>query len=212
MSQFAENPGVPGERPLLAGVENSEAPAERPLPAGVENSEAPAERPLLAGVENSGAPAERPLLARMENPPLRYAITDRTRFADSEAEQQRQAALVRNVARWAVEGLEFIQLREKDLAAGALAALARRMLVVLGTRQPAPRLLVNSRADVAIAVAAAGVHLTSAAGELTPRPAPPTLRRGGAAAADRQRLLPHPGRRCPRARLRRKPHPLRSRL
>jgi thiamine-phosphate pyrophosphorylase len=98
--------------------------------------------------------------------PLRYAITDRTRFPGDE--QERQAALVRNAARWATEGLDFIQLREKDLAAGALAALARKLLEALGTRNPAPGLLVNSRADVAIAVAAAGVHLTAAPGELVP--------------------------------------------
>jgi hypothetical protein len=101
-----------------------------------------------------------------ENPPLRCAITDRTRFPGNE--QERQAALVRNATRWAAEGLDFIQLREKDLAAGALAALARKLLEALGARDPAPRLLVNSRADVAIAVAAAGVHLTAAPGELTP--------------------------------------------
>jgi thiamine-phosphate pyrophosphorylase len=98
--------------------------------------------------------------------PLRCAITDRTRFPGNE--QERQAALVRNATRWAAEGLDFIQLREKDLAAGALAALARKLLEALGARDPAPRLLVNSRADVAIAVAVAGVHLTAAPGELTP--------------------------------------------
>src|ERR1039458_3192860 len=101
-----------------------------------------------------------------DNPPLRYAITDRTRFPGSE--QERQAALVRSAIRWAAEGLDFIQLREKDLAAGALAALARKLLEALSTRDPAPRLLVNSRADIAIAVAAAGVHLTAAPGELMP--------------------------------------------
>lgn len=97
---------------------------------------------------------------------LRYAITDRTRFPGDE--QERPAALVRNATRWAAEGLDFIQLREKDLAAGALAALARKLLEALSTRDPAPGLLVNSRADVAIAVAAAGVHLTAAPGELMP--------------------------------------------
>jgi thiamine-phosphate pyrophosphorylase len=49
-----------------------------------------------------------------------------------------------------------------------LAALARKLLAALATGDPAPELLVNSRADVAIAVAAAGVHLTAAPGELTP--------------------------------------------
>ena len=109
--------------------------------------------------------------------------------------------------------LDFIQLREKDLAAGALAALARKLLEALGAGDRSPRLLLNSRADVAIAVAAAGVHLTSASARtLDACPGPPTLRRSRSAGTVRQRLLPHPGRRCPRARLRRKPHPLRPRL
>jgi thiamine-phosphate pyrophosphorylase len=98
--------------------------------------------------------------------PLRYAITDRSRLVGDEP--QRQATLLRNAARGAADGLDFVQLREKDLAAGALAALARQLLAALGAGHPAPKLLINSRADVAIAVAAAGVHLTSAPGELTP--------------------------------------------
>ncbi len=112
------------------------------------------------------------------HPPLLYAITYRSRFPDSEDEPQRQAALLRTAARWAAIAApdgpdapgrpDFVQLREKDLEAGALAALARNLLHTLNTGQPAPKLLINSRADVAIAVAAAGVHLTSAPGELTP--------------------------------------------
>ena len=102
----------------------------------------------------------------MEVVPLRYAITDRARFPGDEP--ARQAALVRNATGWAADCLDFIQLREKDLAAGALAALARKLLEALGTGDRSPRLLINSRADVAVAVAADGVHLTSASGELTP--------------------------------------------
>ena len=104
--------------------------------------------------------------------PLRYAITDRGRAIG--AEPDRQAALLRTAAGWAAAGVDaagrphFVQVREKDLPAGELAALARKLLAILGTGDPAPKLLVNSRADVAIAVAAAGVHLTAAPGELTP--------------------------------------------
>jgi thiamine-phosphate pyrophosphorylase len=97
---------------------------------------------------------------------LRYAITDRTRF--SADEQARQSALLRQAARLAAYGIDFLQLREKDLSAAALAALARRMLATLRTHQPATKLLVNSRADIAVATCADGVHLTSAHGALTP--------------------------------------------
>ena len=37
MSQFGGNPGVPGERSLLAGMENPGFPGERSLLAGVES-------------------------------------------------------------------------------------------------------------------------------------------------------------------------------
>jgi thiamine-phosphate pyrophosphorylase len=97
---------------------------------------------------------------------LRYAITDRARAADDELAQEE--ALLNQAARLAETGVDYIQLREKDVAPGALASLARKLLTVLRARANAPKLLINSRADVAVAVGADGVHLTSAAGELTP--------------------------------------------
>ena len=99
---------------------------------------------------------------------LRYAITGRLRFAADEP--ARQAALLAQGARLAADGIDFIQLREKDLSAAALASLARRLLATLRAdpTHPAPRLLINSRADIAVATCADGVHLTSAPGSLTP--------------------------------------------
>ena len=96
---------------------------------------------------------------------LRYAITDRTRLAGDEP--QRQAELLRQAARWAAARVDFVQLREKELESGALADLARRILAILRSGKPAPKLLINSRADVAVAVGADGVHLTAQPGELT---------------------------------------------
>jgi thiamine-phosphate pyrophosphorylase len=97
---------------------------------------------------------------------LRYAITDRSRIPGEEA--ARLSALLRQAAELAAARVDFFQLREKDLEAGALADLARRMLAILRAHSPAPKLLINSRADVALAVGADGVHLTSAPGSLTP--------------------------------------------
>jgi thiamine-phosphate pyrophosphorylase len=97
---------------------------------------------------------------------LRYAITDRARAAADEPSQER--ALLNQATRLAETGVDYIQLREKDVAPGALASLARKLLAILRARANAPKLLINSRADVAVAVGADGVHLTSAAGELTP--------------------------------------------
>ena len=111
-------------------------------------------------------------------PMLRYAITDRLRFSaesGQQAESAHQAALLVQAARLAADGIDFIQLREKDLSAAALAALARRILAILHTdptrrssNSRRPRLLINSRADIALATCADGVHLTSSPNELTP--------------------------------------------
>jgi thiamine-phosphate pyrophosphorylase len=101
---------------------------------------------------------------------LRYAITDR--FGTSSGRQNSVAAdprpiLLRQAAQLAAGGTDFLQLREKDLPAGELADLARGLLDAL--QHSATKLLINSRADIAVATGAHGVHLTSSAEELTPR-------------------------------------------
>jgi thiamine-phosphate pyrophosphorylase len=68
--------------------------------------------------------------------------------------------------RWAAEGVEFVQLREKQLGVGELARLAAAMRVELPAGGKT-KLLVNNRTDVAVAAGADGVHLTSRPGELT---------------------------------------------
>jgi len=97
---------------------------------------------------------------------LRYAITDRSRFLGDEA--AREAALLQQAARLAVLPIDFLQLREKDLEPKALVRLAWKLLATLRAQSPVPKLLINSRADIAVAAAADGVHLTSAEGSLTP--------------------------------------------
>jgi thiamine-phosphate pyrophosphorylase len=98
---------------------------------------------------------------------LRYAITDRAVYAGTE--NYRLDSVVREAERWAADGIDFVQIREKDLNAGELAELTRRIMAavrVAGTVKT--RVLVNSRADVSVAAGADGVHLTAATGELTP--------------------------------------------
>ena len=75
-------------------------------------------------------------------------VTDRRLAPGGDVVAQVAAALA-----GAPPGSTLVQLREKDLGGRALVALARA-LVALG----AP-VLVNDRADVALAAAAAGVHL-----------------------------------------------------
>lgn len=95
----------------------------------------------------------------------RYAITDRSLLLPCEVPGD-FADLVRQAALWAADGVDYIQLREKDLPPATLAAVARQMIEALGGTST--RLLINSRLDIAVAASAHGVHLTSAAGRLTP--------------------------------------------
>jgi thiamine-phosphate pyrophosphorylase len=97
---------------------------------------------------------------------LRYAITSRASYPGDEIE--RQAALLRQASRWVADGIDLIQLREKDLAPAEVAALAREILKAIELAGSSTKLLINSRADIAIAIGAHGVHLTASPGELTP--------------------------------------------
>ena len=97
---------------------------------------------------------------------IRYAITSRALYPGSE--QEKQAALLAEASRWINEGIDFIQLREKDLPAATLAVLARNLLEMLALAASPTRLLLNSRPDIALATGAHGVHLTASSGELSP--------------------------------------------
>jgi thiamine-phosphate pyrophosphorylase len=95
---------------------------------------------------------------------LLYYITDRAAFPGDESTRRRR--LLEKIAEAATEGVHYIQLREKDLSTRDLESLAREAVQVIqnlrtenGERKTA--LLINSRTDVAIAVAANGVHLRS---------------------------------------------------
>ena len=98
---------------------------------------------------------------------LRCAITDGSASGFVNAAQIDR--LRNHVRRWAADGIDIIQLREKNLDAGALLALAEAALQTLREMQSPTKLLINTRADVAIAARAHGVHLTSDPNELTPQ-------------------------------------------
>jgi thiamine-phosphate pyrophosphorylase len=82
-------------------------------------------------------------------------ITNRRLYG--EEERIAQERLLEAIAAAARAGVHLIQIRERDLAGRVLLRLVRRALAaVAGTPT---RVLVNDRADVAIAAAADGVHL-----------------------------------------------------
>jgi thiamine-phosphate pyrophosphorylase len=90
---------------------------------------------------------------------LLYYITDRTQFAGDEKSRRRD--LLAKIAEAARSGVDFIQLREKDLSVRELEALAHDAVRTVRENSSRTRLLINSRTDVAIACGADGVHLRS---------------------------------------------------
>jgi thiamine-phosphate pyrophosphorylase len=98
---------------------------------------------------------------------LLYYITDRTQFPGDESVRRRR--VLEKIAEAARYGVDYVQLREKDLPTRELEALAREAVQTIrhnsprptANREPTTRLLVNSRTDLALAVGADGVHLRS---------------------------------------------------
>jgi thiamine-phosphate pyrophosphorylase len=98
---------------------------------------------------------------------LLYYITDRTQFPGDNAQRRRR--LLEKIAEAACCGVDYIQLREKDLPTRELESLAREAVQIIAEnarpkpdpRLPSTRLLINSRTDVALSVGADGVHLRS---------------------------------------------------
>lgn len=84
-------------------------------------------------------------------------VTDRRRLSANPALDESLRCVAEQV-RYATEaGIDFVQVREPDLPAAALAILVSRVVEL--TRGTATRVLVNDRLDVALAVGADGVHL-----------------------------------------------------
>jgi len=141
---------------------------------------------------------------------LLYYITDRRQLPGDEATRCRR--LLEKIAEAAGCGVDYIQLREKDLSARELEALAREAVQIIRENRPLrtencrlktenqppssessgqkTSLLINSRIDVALAVAAAGVHLRSA--DISPSEVRKIWQQCGAGAPARQNFQPAP--------------------
>lgn len=91
-------------------------------------------------------------------------ITDRSQFPGDEAARRRR--LLETIAEAVRCGVDYIQLREKDLSTRGLEMLAQEVMAIVhelrtGNRELRTGLLINSRTDVAAACGANGVHLRS---------------------------------------------------
>lgn len=96
-----------------------------------------------------------------------YVVTNRRRYSANES--QARSCLLNQTAIWAANRVNYIQLREKDLSARDLVHLAGAMRQAIRAIEHSPtRLLINGRADIALASDADGVHLPGGPDELTP--------------------------------------------
>jgi thiamine-phosphate pyrophosphorylase len=103
----------------------------------------------------------------MSNRCLLYYVTDRSQFSGDE--RTRRRVVLDKIAEAAGAGVDYIQLREKDLPVRELESLAREAVRLIRDGRPstkneprlATRLLINSRTDIALAAQADGVHLRS---------------------------------------------------
>lgn len=85
---------------------------------------------------------------RLPEPPILCLVTDRLRCAGRPLEEVVEAAVS--------GGVDMVQLREKDMAAGSLLDLALKLRRITASRTS---LFVNDRIDVALACDADGVQL-----------------------------------------------------
>lgn len=87
-------------------------------------------------------------------------VTDRRLLPESSP-----LSLLRSIQCAAASGLDWIQIREKDLSARELAALTRNATSILERGVDAdserPCIIVSDRIDIALSAGAAGVHLSS---------------------------------------------------
>jgi thiamine-phosphate pyrophosphorylase len=107
---------------------------------------------------NSSPPEGKPLGRK----PILCYVTDRRSFLAAPQKGSRDP-LLEKIAQAAAAGVDWIQLRERDLSSKQSASLTRealhRVSKQAGRAKGGTRILVNDRLDVALAEQAGGVHL-----------------------------------------------------
>ncbi len=110
----------------------------------------------------AGLPSLKPAAKK----PVVCYVTDRNSLREAETgltAENATARISQNIHIALAAGVDWVQVREKDLPAGELLELARRIVHIAkeqpaATGQPA-RIIINDRLDVALAARAHGVHL-----------------------------------------------------
>lgn len=110
--------------------------------------------------------AQAPKVSRLSESggkPILCYVTDRRLLGGVEAGNAREA-LLHKIESAVVAGVDWIQIREKDLSGRGCALFARAALKCVATSSTSnaarTRILVNDRLDVALAEHTGGVHLT----------------------------------------------------
>lgn len=97
-----------------------------------------------------------PLTLRRDPSPILHYVTDRQSLVRA-PDENLALVLAASIRRAIAAGIDFVQIREKDLDARALVACVAD--AVEAAHGKSTQILVNDRLDVAIAANAAGVHL-----------------------------------------------------
>ena len=104
------------------------------------------------------AAGQPPLPAKASQPiarPIVCYVTDRKALSG----EKTPSALLDKIRAAAAAGVDWVQIREKDLPARELLALVREAVALGSDRPGSMQMIVNDRLDVALAAGAAGVHL-----------------------------------------------------
>ncbi|MGB8524857.1 MAG: thiamine phosphate synthase, partial [Candidatus Acidiferrales bacterium] len=97
------------------------------------------------------------------NKPIVCYVTDRKSLTGNRNEAALTSTILQNIQVALVAGVDWVQVREKDLQGVQLLELGRVAVGLAATHRKkterAPRIIINDRLDVALAAGAHGVHL-----------------------------------------------------
>lgn len=110
-----------------------------------------------------------------------YAITSRHLLPGSE--MQHNTALVELTRQWAQTGIDYIQIREKDLNPSELFALTRQIVAAVRKENQTTRILLNGPALIALEAEADGIQLPADAPSEAAEQARELFRQAGREAA-----------------------------